>query len=108
MTQEPGATKTLSTILKNSATISTQQVQALQNELKSLRTRVEQQEMELIKLRKMQLYYRPPNAKEHLKLTEALNQMWEETFKEKNLMSYIEGDSFIKSKGIKSPEDIGW
>ena len=107
MTQEPGATKTLSTILKNSATISMQQVQALQNELKSLRTRVEQQEMELIKLRKMQLYYRPPNAKEHLKLTEALNQMWEETFKEKNLMSYIEGDSFIKSKGIKSPEDIG-
>ena len=107
MTQEPGATKTLSTILKNSATISTQQVQALQNELKSLRTRVEQQEMELIKLRKMQLYYRPPNAKEHLKLTDALNQMWEETFKEENLMNYIEGDSFLKSKGIKSPEDIG-
>ena len=107
MTQEPGATKPLSTILMNSATISTQQVQALQNELRSLRTRVEQQEMELIKLRKMQLYYRPPNAKEHLKLTEALNLIWEETFKEKNLMSYIEGDSFIKSKGIKSPEDIG-
>ena len=107
MTQEPGATKTLSTILMNSATISMQQVQALQNELKSLRTRVEQQEMELIKLRKMQLYYRPPNAKEHLKLTDALNQIWEETFKEKNLMSYIEGDSFLKSKGIKSPEDIG-
>ena len=107
MTQEPGATKTLSTILKNSATISMQQVQALQNELKSLRTRVEQQEMELIKLRKMQLYYRPPNAKEHLKLTDALNQMWEETFKEENLMNYIEGDSFLKSKGIKSPEDIG-
>ena len=107
MTQEPGATKTLSTILKNSATISTQQVQALQNELRSLRTRVEQQEMELIKLRKMQLYYRPPNAKEHLKLTDALNQMWEETFKEENLKSYIEGDSFIKSKGIPSPEDIG-
>ena len=107
MTQEPGATKTLSTILKNSATTSTLQVQALQNELKSLRTRVEQQEMELMKLRKMQLYYRPPNAKEHLKLTEALNLIWEETFKEKNLMSYIEGDSFIKSKGIKSPEDIG-
>ena len=107
MTQEPGATKTLSTILKNSATISMQQVQALQNELKSLRTRVEQQEMELIKLRKMQLYYRPPNAKEHLKLTDALNQMWEETFKEENLKNYIEGDSFIKSKGIPSPEDIG-
>ena len=107
MTQEPGATKTLSTILKNSATISTQQVQALQNELRALRTRVEQQEMELIKLRKMELYYRPPNEKEHMKLTEALNQIWEETFKEKNLMSYIEGDSFIKSKGIKSPEDIG-
>jgi len=107
MTQEPGATKTLSTILKNSATISTQQVQALQNELKSLRTRVEQQEIELLRLKKMQLYYRPPNASEHLKLTDALNQMWEETFKEKNLMSYIEGDSFIKSKGIKSPEDIG-
>ena len=107
MTQEPGATKTLSTILMNSATISMQQVQALQNELKSLRTRVEQQEMELIKLRKMQLYYRPPNAKEHLKLTDALNQMWEETFKEENLKNYIEGDSFIKSKGIPSPEDIG-
>ena len=107
MTQEPGATKTLSTILKNSATISMQQVQALQNELRALRTRVEQQEIELLRLKKMQLYYRPPNAKEHLKLTEALNQMWEETFKEKNLMSYIEGDSFIKSKGIKSPEDIG-
>ena len=107
MTQEPGATKTLSTILMNSATISTQQVQALQNELKSLRTRVEQQEMELMKLRKMELYYRPPSEKEHMKLTEALNQMWEETFKEKNMMSYIEGDSFIKSKGIPSPEDIG-
>jgi len=107
MTQEPGATKTLSTILMNSATISTQQVQALQNELKSLRTRVEQQEMELIKLRKMELYYRPPNEKEHMKLTEALNQLWTETFKEKNMMSYIEGDSFIKSKGIPSPEDIG-
>ena len=107
MTQEPGATKTLSTILKNSATISTQQVQALQNELLALRTRVEQQEIELLRLKKMQLYYRPPNAKEHLKLTDALNQMWEEIFKEKNLMNYIEGDSFIKSKGIPSPEDIG-
>ena len=107
MTQEPGATKTLSTILMNSATTSTLQVQALQNELRSLRTRVEQQEMELMKLRKMELYYRPPNEKEHMKLTEVLNQIWEETFKEKNLMSYIEGDSFIKSKGIKSPEDIG-
>ena len=106
MTQEPGATKTLSTILKNSATTSTLQVQALQNELRALRTRVEQQEMELMRLRKMELYYKPPNAKEHVKLTEALNQIWEETFKEKNLMSYIEGDSFIKSKGIKSPEDI--
>ena len=107
MTQEPGATKTLSTILKNSATISMQQVHALQNELRALRTRVEQQEIELLRLKKMQLYYRPPNAKEHLKLTDALNQMWEEIFKEENLMSYIEGDSFIKSKGIKSPEDIG-
>ncbi len=107
MTQEPGATKTLSTILMNSATISMQQVQALQNELRALRTRVEQQEIELLRLKKMQLYYRPPNAKEHLKLTDALNQMWEETFKEKNMMSYIEGDSFIKSKGIPSPEDIG-
>lgn len=107
MTQEPGATKTLSTILMNSATISMQQVQALQSELRSLRTRVEQQEIELLRLKKMQLYYRPPNAKEHLKLTDALNQIWEETFKEKNLMSYIEGDSFLKSKGIKSPEDIG-
>tara|TARA_B100000131_G_scaffold30461_1_gene28512 strand:+ start:346 stop:669 length:324 start_codon:yes stop_codon:yes gene_type:complete len=107
MTQEPGATKTLSTILMNSATISMQQVQALQNELRALRTRVEQQEIELLRLKKMQLYYRPPNAKEHLKLTEALNQMWEETFKEENLKNYIEGDSFIKSKGIPSPEDIG-
>ena len=107
MTQEPGATKTLSTILMNSATISMQQVQALQSELRSLRTRVEQQEIELLRLKKMQLYYRPPNAKAHLKLTDALNQIWEETFKEKNLMNYIEGDSFIKSKGIKSPEDIG-
>ena len=107
MTQEPGATKTLSTILMNSATISMQQVQALQNELRALRTRVEQQEIELLRLKKMQLYYRPPNAKEHLKLTDALNQMWEETFKEENLKNYIEGDSFIKSKGIPSPEEIG-
>ena len=107
MTQEPGATKTLTTILMNSATTSTLQVQALQNELRALRTRVEQQEIELLRLKKMQLYYRPPNAKEHLKLTDALNQMWEETFKEENLMNYIEGDSFLKSKGIKSPEDIG-
>ena len=61
----------------------------------------------ITEVKKMQLYYRPPNAKEHLKLTDALNQMWEETFKEENLMNYIEGDSFLKSKGIKSPEDIG-
>ena len=53
MTQEPGATKTLSTILMNSATISMQQVQALQNELRALRTRVEQQEIELLRLKKM-------------------------------------------------------
>ena len=91
MTQEPGATKTLSTILMNSATISMQQVQALQNELRALRTRVEQQEIELLRLKKMQLYYRPPNAKEHLKLTDALNQMWEETFKEENLK--IQGEN---------------
>ena len=107
MTQEPGATKTLSTILMNSATISTQQVQALQNELLALRTRVEQQEIELLRLKKMQLYYRPPNAKEHLKLTDALNQMWEETFKEENLMNYIQRHSFLKSKGINAPEEIG-
>ena len=107
MTQDPGATKTLSTILMNSATISMQQVQALQSELKSLRTRVEQQEIELLRLKKMQLYYRPPNAKEHLKLTDALNQIWEETFKEENLKNYIKGDSFIKSKGIPPSEDIG-
>lgn len=104
MTQEPGATKTLSTILMNSATISMQQAQALQSELKSLRTRVEQQEIELLKLKKMQLYYRPPNEKEHLKLTDALNQMWKKIFGD-----YIEDApmSFIKSKGIPSPEDIG-
>ena len=45
-----------------------------------------------------------------MKLTEALNQMWEKTFRDENIMSYIEGDapmSFIKSKGIPSPEDIG-
>lgn len=107
MTQEPGATKTLSTILMNSATTSMQQVQALQKELHDLRTRVEQQEMELLRMKKMQLYYRPPNEKEHLKLTEALNQLWGKTFKDESLMSYIEGDSFLKSKGIKSPEDIG-
>ena len=107
MTQEPGATKTLSTILMNSATISTQQVVALQNELLALRTRVEQQEIELMRLKKMQLYYRPPNEKEHLKLTEALNQIWEKVFQNDELMKYIEGDSFIKSKGIPSPEDIG-
>ena len=99
------ATKTLSTILKNSATISMQQVQALQNEL--VPTNPSGTAGDRIAQLKMQLYYRPPNAKEHLKLTDALNQMWEETFKEKNMMSYIEGDSFIKSKGIPSPEDIG-
>lgn len=107
MTQEPGATKTLSTILMNSATTSMQQVASLQKELQDLRTLVEQQQMELQKLRKMELYYRPPNASEHLKLTEALNQLWAKTFQNEELMRYIEGDSFIKSKGISSPEDIG-
>ena len=51
MTQEPGATKTLSTILRNSATISTQQVLQLQQELENLKQVVEQQQLELMKLR---------------------------------------------------------
>ena len=82
MTQEPGATKTLSTILRNSATISTQQVLQLQQELENLKQVVQQQQMELMKLRSMQLYYRPPNSEEHLKLQEALNQLWEKTHAE--------------------------
>lgn len=82
MTQEPGATKTLSTILRNSATISTQQVLQLQQELENLKQVVEQQQLELMKLRSMQLYYRPPNSEEHLKLQEALNQLWEKTHNE--------------------------
>ena len=82
MTQEPGATKTLSTILRNSATISTQQVLQLQQELENLKQVVEQQQLELMKLRSMQLYYRPPNSEEHLKLQEALNQPWEKTHNE--------------------------
>ncbi len=79
MTQEPGATKTLSTILMHSATISTQQVQQLQQELANLKAVVEAQQMELIRLRSMQLYYRPPNSESHLKLQEALNVLWEKT-----------------------------
>ena len=82
MTQEPGATKTLSTILRNSATISTQQVLQLQQELENLKQVVQQQQVELMKLRSMQLYYRPPNSEEHLKLQEALNQLWEKTHAE--------------------------
>ena len=82
MTQEPGATKTLSTILRNSATISTQQVLQLQQDLENLKQVVQQQQMELMKLRSMQLYYRPPNSEEHLKLQEALNQLWEKTHNE--------------------------
>jgi len=82
MTQEPGATKTLSTILRNSATISTQQVLQLQQELENLKQVVQQQQTEIMKLRSMQLYYRPPNSEEHLKLQEALNQLWEKTHAE--------------------------
>tara|TARA_A100001201_G_scaffold83032_1_gene73778 strand:- start:146 stop:394 length:249 start_codon:yes stop_codon:yes gene_type:complete len=82
MTQEPGATKTLSTILRNSATISTQQVLQLQQDLENLKQVVQQQQVELMKLRSMQLYYRPPNSEEHLKLQEALNQLWEKTHNE--------------------------
>lgn len=79
MTQEPGATKTLSTILMHSATTSTQQVQQLQQELVNLKAVVEAQQMELMRLRSMQLYYRPPNSESHLKLQEALNVLWEKT-----------------------------
>lgn len=79
MTQEPGATKTLSTILMHSATTSTQQVQQLQQELANLKAVVEAQQLELIRLRSMQLYYRPPNSESHLKLQEALNVLWEKT-----------------------------
>lgn len=79
MTQEPGATKTLSTILMHSATTSTQQVQQLQQELANLKAVVEAQQMELMRLRSMQLYYRPPNSESHLKLQEALNVLWEKT-----------------------------
>ena len=74
MTQEPGATKTLSTILRNSATISTQQVLQLQQELEnqsfdaaSAKQVVEQQQL---------------TPEEHLKLQEALNQLWEKTHNE--------------------------
>lgn len=35
--------------------------------------------MELMRLRSMQLYYRPPNSESHLKLQEALNVLWEKT-----------------------------
>lgn len=79
MTQEPGATKTLSTILMHSATTSTQQVQQLQQELANLKAVVEAQQVELMRLRSMQLYYRPPNSESHLKLQEALNVLWEKT-----------------------------
>jgi len=79
MTQEPGATKTLSTILMHSATISTQQVQQLQQELENLKQVVQTQQVELIKLRSMQLYYRPPNSESHLKLQEVLTELWEKT-----------------------------
>ena len=79
MTQEPGAMKTLSTILMHSATTSTQQVQQLQQELANLKAVVETQQVELIRLRSMQLYYRPPNSESHLKLQEALNVLWEKT-----------------------------
>ena len=79
MTQEPGAMKTLSTILMHSATTSTQQVQQLQQELANLKAVVETQQVELIRLRSMQLYYRPPNSESHLKLQEVLTELWEKT-----------------------------
>ena len=82
MTQEPGATKTLSTILRNSATISTQQVLQLQQDLEKLKQVVEQQQLELMKLRQMQIYYRPPTSEEHLKLQDVLTELWEKTHNE--------------------------
>ena len=52
----------------------------------------------------MQLMYRPPNAEKHEKISETLDRLHNDIDK----MSYGEPSmTFIKSKGIPSPEDIG-
>lgn len=74
MIPEPGATKTLSTILRNSATISTQQLHqviAQQNQ------RIAQLENEIRSLRRMSLMYRPPGTNEHMNIVEYLNTVEE-------------------------------
>jgi len=74
MTQEPGATKTLSTILKHSATTSTQQllqVIAQQNR------KIAQLEIEVMQLKAMKLMYRPPGASEHMNVVEYLDNIEE-------------------------------
>ena len=52
----------------------------------------------------MQLMYRPPKAKKHEKISETLDRLHHDI---DNMMHREPPMSFIKSKGIPSPEDIG-
>ena len=77
MTPEPGATKTLSTILRNSATTSMQQVQQLQYEVGRLQHKVALLEAEVRSLKTPVLMYRPPGATDHMSIVEYLNSVEE-------------------------------
>jgi hypothetical protein len=74
MTQKPGATPTLSTILKHSATTSTRQL--LQVIVQQNR-KIAQLEIEIMQLKAMKLMYRPPGANEHMNVVEYLDTIEE-------------------------------
>ena len=74
MTPEPGATTTLSTILKHSATISTPQLlQAIAQQNR----KIAQLEIELMQMKAMKLMYRPPGASDHMNIVEYLDNIEE-------------------------------
>ena len=54
-------------------------------------------------LQKMQLMYRPPKRDEHEKISETLDRLHSDI---NRLIEREPPISFVKSKGIRSPEDI--
>jgi len=79
-------------------------MQKLNDKLQELLEKLTTMEKRLTSLEKMQLMYRPPKADKHEKIADTLDRLHNDI---ERLIDREIPMSFIKSKGIRSPEDIG-
>ena len=79
-------------------------MQKLNDKLQELSERLVTMEKRLDSLQKMQLMYRPPRADKHEKISDTLDRLHSDI---ERLIHREPPMTFIKSKGIRSPEDIG-